>query len=206
MAGISTRVANNLVKHREEIEQFKSRKELLKVKGLGNKTFTQCAGFLRISGGENVLDNTGVHPESYDIAEKLLESNYKEREIEELAVELDVGVPTLSDIIMELEKPGRDPREDMPKPILRQDVLEIEDLNKGMIVTGTVRNVVDFGAFVDIGVKQDGLVHISQLADRYIKHPKDVVQIGDIVKVKIIDVDIERDRIALSMKQANNKN
>lgn len=206
VAGISTRVANSLVKHRDEIDNFKNRKELMKVKGLGKKTFTQCAGFLRISEGDNPLDNTGVHPESYDIAEKLLESNYKEREIEELAVELDVGVPTLSDIIMELEKPGRDPREDMPKPILRQDVLEIEDLNKGMIVTGTVRNVVDFGAFVDIGVKQDGLVHISQLADRYIKHPKDVVQIGDIVKVKIIDVDIERDRIALSMKQANNKN
>lgn len=200
VAGISTRVANNLVKHREEIEEFKSRKELLKVKGLGNKTFTQCAGFLRISGGENVLDNTGVHPESYDIAEKLLKSNYKERDIEELADELDVGVPTLSDIIKELEKPGRDPREDMPKPILRQDVLKIEDLREDMIVTGTVRNVVDFGAFIDIGVKQDGLVHISELANRYIKHPKEVVKIGDIVKARIIKVDIDRDRIALSMR------
>ncbi len=200
VAGISTRVANSLIKHREEINTFTSRKELLKVKGLGAKTFTQCAGFLRISDGDNPLDNTGVHPESYKIAEELLKSNYKEKDIEELAEEFDVGVPTLSDIIKELERPGRDPREDMPKPILRQDVLKIEDLQEDMIVTGTVRNVVDFGAFVDIGVKQDGLVHISQLANRYIKHPKEVVKIGDIVKVKIIEVDIERDRIALSMK------
>lgn len=200
VAGISTRVANSLIKHREEINSFTSRKELLKVKGLGAKTFTQCAGFLRISDGDNPLDNTGVHPESYKIAEELLKSNYKEKDIEELAEEFDVGVPTLSDIIKELERPGRDPREDMPKPILRQDVLKIEDLQEDMIVTGTVRNVVDFGAFVDIGVKQDGLVHISQLANRYIKHPKEVVKIGDIVKVKIIEVDIERDRIALSMK------
>lgn len=205
VAGISTRVANSLMKHREEIDKFTSRKELLKVKGLGQKTFVQCAGFLRIPEGENPLDNTGVHPESYDIAEKLLKTNYKEKSIEELAEKLNVGVPTLLDIIKELEKPGRDPREDMPKPILRQDVLKIEDLNEGMILTGTVRNVVDFGAFVDIGVKQDGLVHISQLSNKFIKHPKEVVKIGDIVKVKIMEVDVERDRIALSMKEVSNE-
>jgi uncharacterized protein len=201
VSGISTRVADNIVTHREENGKFSTRKELLKVKGLGPKTFEQCVGFLRIPGGEEPLDNTGVHPESYDIARQLLKIDYKNKDIEQLSTQLGVGVPTLKDIIKELEKPGRDPRDEMQKPILRQDVLKIEDLKKDMILNGTVRNVVDFGAFVDIGVKEDGLVHISQLSDKYIKHPKEVVQVGDIVKVRIIDVDKERGRISLSMKQ-----
>ncbi|MCQ4925563.1 RNA-binding transcriptional accessory protein [Tissierella carlieri] len=202
VAGVSARVANSLVKAREEIGKFTSRKELLKVKGLGEKTFVQCAGFLRIPGGDNPLDNTGVHPESYEVAEKLLKMDYSKGEIEKISEELDIGIPTLEDIIKELEKPGRDPRDEMPKPILRQDVLKIEDLKKDMVLSGTVRNVVDFGAFVDIGVKEDGLVHISQLSNRFIKHPKEVVKVGDIVKVRIVEVDMERGRIALSMKEA----
>lgn len=201
VAGISTRVANSLVKAREEKGKFSNRKELLKVKGLGEKTFIQCAGFLRIPGGDNPLDNTGVHPESYEVAEKLLNMDYTKEEIEKIAEELNVGVPTLEDIIKELEKPGRDPRDEMPKPILRQDVLKIEDLKEGMELNGTIRNVVDFGAFVDIGVKEDGLVHISQLSNKFIKHPKEVVKVGDVVKVRIIEVDMERGRIALSMKE-----
>lgn len=201
VAGVSTRVANSLIKHREEIDKFSNRKELLEVKGLGKKTFVQCAGFLRIPGGENPLDNTGVHPESYKIAEKLIGKDYSEEDLAKIADELEVGIPTLQDIIKELEKPGRDPREDMPKPILKQDVLKIEDLNVDMKLQGTVRNVVDFGAFVDIGVKQDGLVHISQLSNKFIKHPKEVVKVGDIVEVKIIEVDKDRGRIALSMKE-----
>ncbi len=201
VAGISTRVANNLISHREEIGRFNTRKELLKVKGLGPKTFVQCAGFLRIADGDDPLDNTGVHPESYKVAEKLLEMEYARGEIEKISEELDVGVPTLEDIIRELEKPGRDPRDEMIKPILRQDILRLEDLKKDMILTGTVRNVVDFGAFVDIGVSEDGLVHISHLADKYVNHPKDIVKVGDIVKVKILDVDEEKGRISLSMKE-----
>ncbi|SHE95661.1 uncharacterized protein SAMN02745784_02347 [Tissierella praeacuta DSM 18095] len=201
VAGISTRVANNLVNHREEKGKFRNRKELLKVKGLGEKTFIQCAGFLRIPEGDNPLDNTGVHPESYEVAEKLLKIDYSKGEIEKISEELNIGIPTLEDIIRELEKPGRDPRDEMPKPILRQDVLKIEDLKKDMVLNGTVRNVVDFGAFIDIGVKEDGLVHISQLSNRYIKHPKEVVKVGDIVKVRIMEVDMERGRIALSMKE-----
>jgi uncharacterized protein len=157
---------------------------------------------LRIPGGDNPLDNTGVHPESYEVAEKLLKMDYSKGEIEKISEELDIGIPTLEDIIKELEKPGRDPRDEMPKPILRQDVLKIEDLKKDMVLSGTVRNVVDFGAFVDIGVKEDGLVHISQLSNRFIKHPKEVVKVGDIVKVRIVEVDMERGRIALSMKEA----
>ncbi len=200
VSGISKRVATNLVEFRDEIGKFKSREELLKVKGLGKKTFTQCAGFLRIPEGDNPLDNTGVHPESYSIAAKLLDMDFKDKKIHDIAKELDVGELTLKDIINELEKPGRDPRDEMPKPIFRTDVLEMEDLKEDMILTGTVRNVVDFGAFVDIGVKQDGLVHISHLSDRYIKHPKEIVKVGDIVKVKILDVDVERGRISLSMK------
>ncbi|WP_313757521.1 Tex family protein [Tissierella sp.] len=201
VAGISTRVANSLVNHREEKGKFINRKELLKVKGLGEKTFIQCAGFLRIPEGDNPLDNTGVHPESYEVAEKLLKIDYSKGEIEKISEELNIGIPTLEDIIKELEKPGRDPRDEMPKPILRQDVLKIEDLKEDMVLNGTVRNVVDFGAFVDIGVKEDGLVHISQLSNRYIKHPKEVVKVGDIVKVRIVEVDMERGRIALSMKE-----
>ncbi len=202
VSGISTRVANSLVKTREEIGKFTNRKQLLKVKGLGEKTFIQCAGFLRIPGGENPLDNTGVHPESYEVAEKLLKMDYTKGAIEKISQQLNVGIPTLQDIIKELEKPGRDPRDEMPKPILRQDVLKIQDLNPQMVLKGTVRNVVDFGAFVDIGVKEDGLVHISQLSDKFIKHPKEVVKVGDIVDVRIIEVDIDRGRISLSMKEA----
>lgn len=203
VAGISTRVANSLVNHREEKGKFTNRKELLKVKGLGEKTFVQCAGFLRIPGGENPLDNTGVHPESYEVAEKLLKMDYTKDEIEKVSKELNIGIPTLEDIIKELEKPGRDPRDEMPKPILRQDVLKIEDLKPDMVLNGTVRNVVDFGAFVDIGVKEDGLVHISQLSNKFVKHPKEVVKVGDIVKVRIVEVDKERGRIGLSMRIDN---
>ena len=200
VSGISSRVALNLIKYREEKGKFSNREELLKVKGLGPKTFTQCAGFLRIPGGSNPLDNTAVHPESYSIAEKLLGNNIDESNIESLSQELDVGPLTLKDIIGELKKPGRDPREEMPKPIFRTDVLKMEDLKEDMILTGTVRNVVDFGAFVDIGVKQDGLIHISHLSNKYIKHPKEVVKVGDIVKVRILGVDIDRGRISLSIK------
>ena len=201
VSGVSSRVASNIIIYREEHGKFENRDELLKVKGLGPKTFTQCAGFLRIPGGNNPLDNTGVHPESYNIADKLLGMALSKEEVDELSKELDVGILTLKDIIMELKKPGRDPRDEMPKPILRTDVLEIEDLKQDMILTGTVRNVVDFGAFVDIGVKQDGLVHISHLSEKYVKHPKEIVKVGDIVKVRILGVDKERGRISLSMKE-----
>lgn len=219
ISGISKSVAKNIVKYREGKGKFTNRKELLKVKRLGEQTFVQCAGFLRISDGDNPLDNTSVHPESYDVAIKLLqklgfteedirsgklkniESLIGQGKLNNLAEELEVGLPTLKDIIKELKKPGRDPREDMPKPVFRTDVLKIEDLKSDMIVTGTVRNVVDFGAFVDIGVKQDGLVHISQLSDRYVKNPMEIVSVGDIVSVRILDVDIERGRISLGMKK-----
>lgn len=200
VSGISTKVANGIVSHREEKGSFKSRQELLKVKGLGDKTFKQCAGFLRIPEGTDPLDNTGVHPESYEVVRKLVKIGYKDRELPKLAEELGVGLPTLTDIVLELEKPGRDPRDEMPKPILREDILKLEDLSKDMVLNGTVRNVVDFGAFIDIGVKQDGLVHVSQLSNRFIKHPKEVVKVGDIVKVKILDVDKDKGRISLSMK------
>ena len=201
VSGISKRVATNLVEFRDEIGKFKSREELLDVKGLGKKTFTQCAGFLRIPEGTNPLDNTAVHPESYDTAERLLGKDIDKDKINELSKELDVGMLTLKDIINELEKPGRDPRDEMPKPIFRTDVLKMEDLKEDMILTGTVRNVVDFGAFVDIGVNEDGLVHISHLSDKYVKHPKEIVKIGDIVKVRILKIDMERGRISLSMKE-----
>ena len=197
VSGISTRVANSLVKYREENGKFTNRKQLLQVKGLGEKTFVQCAGFLRIPDGDNPLDNTAVHPESYEVAEELLKIDYTKEDLKTIAEKLDVGLPTLQDIIKELEKPGRDPRDELPKPILRQDVLKMEDLKKDMVLNGTVRNVVDFGAFVDIGVKSDGLVHISQLSDKFVKHPKEVVQVGDIVKVRVIDIDIERGRISI---------
>ncbi|MBC8589145.1 Tex family protein [Paratissierella segnis] len=200
VAGITTRVANNIVSYREENGKFRLREELLNVKNLGEKTYKQCAGFLRIPEGDEPLDNTSVHPESYNIARELLNVDYQNADVLKISKELKVGVPTLRDIIREIEKPGRDPRDEMPKPILRQDVMKIEDLKKDMILNGTIRNVVDFGAFVDIGVKEDGLVHISELSDRFIKHPKEIVKIGDIVKVKIIDIDINRGRISLSMK------
>lgn len=217
VSGISSSVAKNIVKYREENGKFKDRKELKRVKRLGDKVFEQCAGFLRISDGDNPLDNTAVHPESYEITMRLIEKlgystddirqgklkNIEERipDIEVLAGGLEVGVPTLKDIIEEIKKPGRDPREEMPKPIFRSDVLKMEDLKLDMIMTGTVRNVVDFGAFVDIGVKQDGLVHISELSNKFIKNPMDVVSVGDEVKVKIIGLDIERGKISLSIKQ-----
>ncbi|HHV27327.1 MAG TPA: RNA-binding transcriptional accessory protein [Tissierellia bacterium] len=201
VSGISNRVAANIVDYRDENGIFKNRKELLKVKGLGKKTFIQCAGFLRIPEGENPLDNTAVHPESYDIAEKILERDaLDEVSLDSLSEELEVGIPTLKDIIEEIKKPGRDPRENMPKPIFRTDVLNIEDLKPDMVLTGTVRNVVDFGAFVDIGVKQDGLVHISKLSDKFVKHPMELVKIGDIVQVRVLDIDISKGKISLSMK------
>lgn len=217
VSGVSKTIANNIVKYRDENGKIKERKELLKVSKLGPAAFTQCAGFLRIIDGKNPLDNTSVHPESYDTAEKILASigfsskDLKEKlpevranlntvNVSKIANELGVGEPTVKDIIKELQKPGRDPREDMPKPILRSDVLKMEDLQEGMILTGTVRNVIDFGAFVDIGVKSDGLVHISELSDKYIKNPMDVVSVGDIVKVRVIKVDLERHKVALSMR------
>lgn len=217
VSGISKSVANNIVRHREEIGRFTNRNQLLDVKRLGNQTFVQCAGFLRIFGGDNVLDNTSVHPESYDVADKLIDRLnidindknstavvdllVKNKGLDVLAEELDVGIPTLNDIITELKKPGRDPREEMPKPIFRTDVLKIEDLKENMVLTGTVRNVVDFGAFVDIGVKQDGLVHISQISDRFIKHPMEVLSVGDVVNAKIIGIDKDRGKISLSIRE-----
>ncbi|MCX7883454.1 MAG: RNA-binding transcriptional accessory protein, partial [Caloramator sp.] len=218
ISGINSAIAKNIVEYREENGKFKNRKELLKVKRLGEKAFEQCAGFLRIPDGENILDNTAVHPESYEAASKLLEvlgyspEDVKNRKIndidekinikgiENLSNTLNIGVPTLRDIISELKKPGRDPREDVPKPILMSNVLELEHLKSGMILKGTVRNVADFGAFVDIGVHQDGLVHISEISDKFIKHPLEVLKVGDIVNVKVLDVDLRRKRISLSMK------
>jgi len=200
VASITTKVAANIVEYRENVGKFKSREELKKVKGLGPKTFTQCAGFLRIPDGLDPLDNTAVHPESYDIARKLMEIDFDNMDLKELAQQLNVGMLTLKDIMDEIKKPGRDPRDEMPKPIFRQDVLKLEDLKKDMVLTGTVRNVVDFGVFVDIGVKQDGLVHISELSNSYIKHPKEVVKVGDIIKVRVLDIDMERKRISLSAK------
>ena len=217
ISGISSAVAKNIVAYREENGRFKSRKELLKVAKLGPKAFEQCAGFMRIAGGKNPLDSTSVHPESYEVAEKLLEKQgFSLQDIVEgklstlsktikdekkLAQELNVGEITLKDIIRELEKPGRDPRDEMPKPILRTDVLEMKDLTEGMILKGTVRNVIDFGVFVDIGVHQDGLVHISQITDKkFIKHPLEAVSVGDIVDVKVMSVDVKKKRIQLTMK------
>lgn len=216
ISGISATVAKNIVAYREENGQFTDRKQLLKVSKLGPKAYEQCAGFLRITGGKNPLDATSVHPESYESAKKLLEllgysmEDLKEQKLKgisakvkdkkKLAEQLDIGVLTLDDILKELEKPARDPREDMPKPILRTDVLEMKDLTPGMILKGTVRNVIDFGAFVDIGVHQDGLVHISQICDRFIKHPLEAVSVGDVVDVQVMSVDLKKKRIALTMK------
>ncbi len=216
ISGINGTVAKNIADYREKNGKFIERKQLLKVKKLGPKAFEQCAGFLRISDGKNILDNTGVHPESYIVTEKLLSklgytltdiyknniSDIKDKitDIKKLSEELEIGIPTLKDILKELEKPGRDPRDEMPKPILRSDVLSIEDLTEGMLLKGTVRNVIDFGIFVDIGVHQDGLVHISEITNRYIKHPLEVVNVGDIIDVKVLNVDINKKRISLSMK------
>ncbi|MEJ8734283.1 Tex family protein [Mediterraneibacter sp. ICN-202921] len=216
ISGITGTIAKNIVAYREENGKFESRKELLKVAKLGPKAFEQCAGFMRIQGGKNPLDATGVHPESYGAAEKLLKKQgFKPEDITgrnltglsltirdyaRLAEELGIGEITLRDIVKELEKPARDPREEMPKPILRTDVLEMEDLKEGMVLKGTVRNVIDFGAFVDIGVHQDGLVHISQITDRYIKHPLEAVSVGDVVDVKVMSVDLKKKRIQLTMR------
>lgn len=219
VSGINGTIAKNIVKYRDENGKLKNRKELLKVPKLGKVAFEQCAGFLRIFDGDNPLEITAVHPESYEPTEKLLanlgfsKKDLKDKEkIDELrqklksidvaktAKELKIGEMTLADIISELSKPGRDPREDMPKPILRSDVLKLEDLKEGMILTGTVRNVIDFGAFVDIGVKHDGLVHISEMSERFIKNPSEVVSVGDVVKVKVIKIDLERQKVGLSMK------
>ena len=219
VSGINKTIAGNIVKYRDENGKIKERKELLKVAKLGKAAFEQCAGFIRIPGGKNPLEITAVHPESYEIAEKLLEKiGYKTKDLldknkikeirntladiklQETAKELQVGEMTLKDIIEELSKPGRDPRDEMPKQILRADVLKFEDLIEGMVLSGTVRNVTDFGAFVDIGVKHDGLVHISQLSNSFVKNPSDVVSVGDIVKVKVIGIDSERQKVQLSMK------
>lgn len=200
VAGINSSVSKNIIEYKQQNGNFKSREELKKVKGLGPKTFQQAAGFLRINGGENPLDNTAVHPESYDIAEKIDIDNIDNIDIKSLSKDLEVGELTLKDIIEELKKPGRDPREDMPKPILRSDVLDIDDLKEGMILKGTIRNVVDFGAFVDIGIKNDGLVHISQMSDKFIKHPDEIVKVSDIVDVRIISIDKDRKKVGLSMK------
>ncbi len=219
VSGINKTIAKNIVKYRDENGKLKNRKQLLKVPKLGKVAFEQCAGFLRILDGDNPLEITAVHPESYEATEKLLETigfdkkDLKEKEkleelksklksinVEEMSKQLNIGEMTLSDIIEELSKPGRDPREDMPKPILRDDVLKLEDLKEGMILTGTVRNVIDFGAFIDIGVKYDGLVHISEMSDKFIKNPSDLVSVGDIVKVKVIKIDKERQKVGLSMR------
>ena len=219
VSGINNTIAKNIVKYRDENGKLKNRKELLKVPKLGKVAFEQCAGFLRIFDGDNPLEITAVHPESYEPTEKLLnqlgfnKNDLKDKEkleelrtklksvnVVEMAKELNIGEMTLTDIIEELSKPGRDPREDMPKPILRSDVLKLDDLKEGMVLTGTVRNVIDFGAFVDIGVKHDGLVHISEMSDKFIKNPSDVVSVGDIVKVKVIKIDKDRQKVGLSMK------
>lgn len=200
VSGINSKVSKNIIDYKHENGSFKSRDELKKVKGLGPKTFQQAAGFLRIPESENPLDNTAVHPESYKIAKKIMGMDLDSIDTKKLSEELEIGEPTLIDIIQELKKPGRDPREDMPKPILRADVLSIDDLEVGMVLKGTVRNVVDFGAFVDIGVKNDGLVHISEISDKYIKHPSEVLKVSDIVEVKIINVDKNRNKVGLSMK------
>ena len=219
ISGIRSTIAKNIVAYREENGRFTDRRELLKVPKLGPKAYEQCAGFMRIQGGKNPLDMTGVHPESYDAAEKLLKKqgfttedvaghhlnglSLTIKDYKKLAEELGIGEITLRDIVKELEKPARDPRDEMPKPILRTDVLEMKDLKEGMVLKGTVRNVIDFGVFVDIGVHQDGLVHISQITDRYIKHPLEVVSVGDIVDVKVMSVDLKKKRIQLTMRGLN---
>ncbi len=217
VSGLNMSIAKNITAYRSKIKAFTSRDELLSVPKLGPKAYEQCAGFLRIIGGKNILDNTGVHPESYEAAQKLLKmfsltaEDVKNGDLgldklvalkgeEKVANEIGVGVPTLKDIVSEIMKPGRDIRESMPKPVLRSDVITMEDLKEGMVMTGTVRNVVDFGAFVDIGVHQDGLVHISQICDEYIRHPSEVLKVGQIVEVKVLQVDLNKKRISLTMK------
>lgn len=223
VSGLNATIAKNIVAHREENGEFSDRKALLKVPKLGAKTFTQCAGFLRVIGGKNILDNTGVHPESYAAAEILLKtlgftpadvaagnlSSLNEKAesfgMDALAERCGVGLPTVTDIIKELQKPGRDPRDELQKPVLRTDVMDLNDLKSGMILDGTVRNVIDFGVFVDIGVHQDGLVHISEICNRFIKHPSEVLKVGDLVKVVVLSVDVPKKRISLSIKQVDGK-
>ena len=219
VSGINMSIAKNIVKYRDENGELKLRKDLLKVPKLGPAAYKQCAGFIRIFDGKNPLEVTAVHPESYEVAEKLLtklgysveilkekskleevKSALSKVDVSKTADELQVGTLTLKDIIEELSKPGRDPRESMPKPILRSDVLKFDDLQEGMLLTGTVRNVIDFGAFVDIGVKHDGLVHISEMADKFVRNPSEIVSVGDIVKVKVIGIDREKQKVKLSMK------
>lgn len=219
VSGINGTIAKNIVKYRDENGELKQRKDLLKVPKLGPTAFKQCAGFIRIFGGKNALEVTAVHPESYEIAEKLLtkfgysvenlldkekleeiKNQFKKVDVSKISKELEVGELTLKDIIAELSKPGRDPREELPKPILRSDVLKFEDLKQGMELTGTVRNVIDFGAFVDIGVKYDGLVHISEMADKYVRNPSEIVSVGDVVKVRVIGIDQDKHKVSLSMK------
>lgn len=222
ISGLSSTVCKNIVAYREANGSFSSRGELKKVPKLGPKAYEQCAGFLRVPDSKNPLDNTGVHPESYGAAEKVLEhfgftakdaaggiptlsALATAKELEKLSSELNVGVPTLSDIVKELSKPGRDPRDELPPPLLRTDVLEMKDLKEGMMLKGTVRNVIDFGAFIDIGVHQDGLVHVSQICDKFIKHPSEVLSVGDVVNVKVLSVDLNKKRIGLTMKGLDNK-
>ena len=219
VSGINKTIAKNIVTYRNENGKFKSRKQLLKVAKLGKAAFEQCAGFVRIWDGDNPLEITSVHPESYEAAEQLLQKlDFNKNDLldkkkllalqlklsqinaKQMAQEIGIGELTLQDIVDELSKPGRDPRDEMPKPILRNDVLKFEDLQEGMVLTGTVRNVIDFGAFVDIGVKHDGLVHISELSDSYVKNPRDVVSVGDIVQVKVISIDKEKMKVGLTMK------
>ena len=222
IAGINSGVAKNIVTYREENGAFTSRAQLKKVPKLGAKAYEQCAGFIRVPESKNVLDNTGVHPESYDAAKALLElcgltvkdaangnTGALKATVEllggekKVAEKLEIGLPTLQDIIKELQKPGRDPRDELPPPLLRTDVMDINDLKPGMELKGTVRNVIDFGAFVDIGVHQDGLVHISQITNKYIKHPSEVLKVGDIVTVWVLAVDVKKNRISLTMKKDN---
>jgi uncharacterized protein len=218
ISGINLTSAKNIVKYREENGEFTKREQLLKVPKIGNKAYQQCAGFLRVPDSKEILDNTGVHPEAYVATNQLLEKfEYTKADVaggalsdlrkkctkygtKKLADELQIGEPTLLDIIGELEKPGRDVRDSLPQVILRDDVLGMEDLKEGMLMTGTVRNVIDFGAFIDIGVHQDGLVHISEISDKYVKHPSEVLSVGDIVNVKIKSVDLNKKRIGLTMK------
>ena len=219
IAGINMTSAKNIVRYREENGEFSNRAQLLKVPRIGAKAYEQAAGFLRVPGGKEIFDNTGVHPESYQAAEGLLSlfgytrEDVKNGNLKDLAIkvqqageatvseQLGIGLPTLQDIVSELQKPGRDIRDTLPPPVLRDDILSLEDLKPDMELTGTVRNVIDFGAFVDIGVHQDGLVHISQLSDRFVKHPSEVVKVGDVVTVWVISVDVQKKRIALRMKK-----
>jgi uncharacterized protein len=221
VAGIGKKVAQNVVEHRNQEGSFRSRSDVKKVKGLGPKAFEQAAGFLRVPDGANPLDNTAIHPESYAVVKRLLDllgiglkakdlsglvTRYmQQHRIEEVAELLEVGVPTLTDILEALRRPGRDPREDLPAPVLRRDILSLDDLREGMALQGTVRNVVDFGAFVDIGVKHDGLVHVSEMGPRYVRNPHEVVKVGDVVDVRVLKIERERGRVSLTMKRENHE-